>query len=549
MVMCLQSKKFTDYLLRLRLALSSSQKEAYEKIASYKQNCYLTGVAGSGKSYLLKCLHPILISFYGYPGVVLTAVSNVAAININGLTLSKFMGLAVEDLSTLNVRNHVKNQNPKILQAALLCKVLIIDEAGMCERDNFNFLDKYLREVKKLEKPFGGVRIILIGDVLQLEPIKKKDPNDPKKKVFPGFFFQSQSYKEGKFFVCYLRENHRQEGDTEFLIALNKVRVGDDTVVDYMNDIIYPLNVASSTTLEMAKEKVKHESKDLNLSKSILNRTSIYKYLYPTRNNNNYFEKNEFKMRLENSTDTSYSDLIVCLERSESDIYTNIRSKDKTIEICEASETSTQNNYTSNFATYAPKEILDKLSTKLEKTLKIYVGMPCKVSYRTDSKYICANTLVVIKSIIYSGDKKHVEKIEVETTSSKCVRTHFITRVTLTEFSNNVSVSRTQFPLLSSVGLLPWGLQGLTISENIFYDNSKSCGGESAGKGLLYTVMSRVNKKEQISFLHEITADEIRSGVNKNALGFDNKYRLKTEQVVFDLAEEIVLDKKQKTGL
>ena len=61
-----------------------------------------------------------------------------------------------------------------------------------------------------------------------------------------------------------MRENHRQEGDTEFLIALNKVRVGDDTVVDYMNDIIYPLNVASSTTLEMAKEKVKHESKDLN---------------------------------------------------------------------------------------------------------------------------------------------------------------------------------------------------------------------------------------------------------------------------------------------
>ena len=83
MVMCLQSMKFTDYLLKLLLTLSTSQKEAYEKIAS----CYLTGIAGSGKSHLLKCLQPTLISFNGYPGVV----SNVAAININGVTLSKFV--------------------------------------------------------------------------------------------------------------------------------------------------------------------------------------------------------------------------------------------------------------------------------------------------------------------------------------------------------------------------------------------------------------------------------------------------------------------------
>ena len=87
MVMCLQSMKFTDYLLDLLLTLSTLQKEAYEKIASYKQSCYLTGLAGSGKSHLLKCLHSTLISFNDYPGVV----SNVAATDINGVTLSKFV--------------------------------------------------------------------------------------------------------------------------------------------------------------------------------------------------------------------------------------------------------------------------------------------------------------------------------------------------------------------------------------------------------------------------------------------------------------------------
>ena len=341
-----------------------------------------------------------------------------------------------------------------------------------------------------------------------------------------------------------MRENHRQEGDTDFLNALNKVRIGDDTVVEYMNNIIYPLNVASSTTLKMAMNKVSEELDNETLAKSIKKRSVEYNLLDRKKNNNNYFTLPEFTSRYANSTDTSYSDLIVCLEKSESDIYTRLSMKDKTLHKCVASETTTTNNNTRNYAANAPKEILDKLSTKLLKELVVYLGMPCKVTYRTDSKYICANTLVIIKDIIYSAENT-VEKIEVETTSSKCVRSHYLTRVTLTESLGDTSVSRTQFPLLSSVGLLPWGLQGLTISENIFYDNSKSFGTTKLGKGLLYTVMSRVNKKEQLSFLHKITAEEIHHGVNIEAKKFDNQYRLKTEQVVFDLTEEILYDKKQ----
>jgi hypothetical protein len=52
-----------------------------------------------------------------------------------------------------------------------------------------------------------------------------------------------------------LRENHRQPDDNEFLIALNKVRIGDASVLDYMNNTIFPINVESSETLVMAKEK------------------------------------------------------------------------------------------------------------------------------------------------------------------------------------------------------------------------------------------------------------------------------------------------------
>jgi hypothetical protein len=137
---------------------------------------------------------------------------------------------------------------------------------------------------------------------------------------------------------------------------------------------------------------------------------------------------------------------------------------------------------------------------------------------------------------------EQVTTIFVVTTSGKSVLHHALHPAKLTETNGTHTVSRTQFPLLSSVGLLPWALQGLTISENIFYDNTRSSEHYTAIKGLLYTVMSRVNKKEQFSFLHQLTRIEITNGVNKKALEFDNKYRLITDEVVFDLLEEVTFD-------
>ena len=137
---------------------------------------------------------------------------------------------------------------------------------------------------------------------------------------------------------------------------------------------------------------------------------------------------------------------------------------------------------------------------------------------------------------------EQVTSIYVMTTSGKSVLHHDLYPAKLTETNGTHTVSRTQFPILSSVGLLPWALQGLTISENIFYDNTRSSEHYSAIKGLLYTVMSRVNKKEQFSFLHQLTQLEITNGVNKKALEFDNKYRLRTEEVVFDLVEEVTFE-------
>jgi hypothetical protein len=106
--------------------------------------------------------------------------------------------------------------------------------------------------------------------------------------------------------------------------------------------------------------------------------------------------------------------------------------------------------------------------------------------------------LVVIAEVMITDEQ--VTTIFIVATSGKRVIHHALYPAKLAETNGTHTVSRTQFPLLSSVGLLPWALQGLKISENIFYDNTRSSEHYSAIKGLLYTVMSRVNKKEQFSF-------------------------------------------------
>jgi hypothetical protein len=117
----------------------------------------------------------------------------------------------------------------------------------MCDLNTFKFLESFLRLITKKDEIFGGVRIILVGDVLQLPPIGNKEPGSC------HFFFQS-TYFDDIFIIAYFRENHRQ-GDQDFLEASSKVRIGDPTVIDYLNNNILSNNATSHVTLGMAKEK------------------------------------------------------------------------------------------------------------------------------------------------------------------------------------------------------------------------------------------------------------------------------------------------------
>ena len=545
LLMSIYSEEYQNYIRESILALSLSQQLCYYSILDSEKNFFLTGVAGSGKSHTLQCLYPQFVFYYGYHSVQLTATTNRAAANINGITVHRLLGLTVDRSSRLMintrgplydvaVENHIQNlANTKTLEKLTLLKCLIIDEAGMLTHDLHYFLSAILKKVKNNSSPFGGVRIILVGDVLQLPPIKEKKKDLNFIENGNNFFFVDKVNFNSKFYnIAYLRENHRQKNE-EFLAVLNMVRIGDREAIDLLNGVQYSGTRVSRSTLALAKQHINTICNSKSINDSLNSRLSfgylLKNRIYPSRE-----ELGSLETRIKNAIDSQYSDLIVCCEKTESEAYRVLRCQSVlpaqrfiSLSSDQSFDLQLEKGKTSNETDFIDME------TKLAKNLEIIVGMQYRISCHTDNKFFCTNTLVTVEKINLQNSK--IVDVQISTKDpSSTVISITLKRITLKELRKDgkTLISRSQFPLSSSIGLLPWSLQCMTISENIFYDNSRMGGslGEPQ-KGFLYAILSRVKHQSQICFLYPITSREVCGGVNLEALKFDDLYR-KTNNII-----------------
>lgn len=183
------------------------------KILQSGDNVFLTGSAGSGKTFLLNQFIDYLKSNKTKVGI--TASTGIAATHINGRTIHSWCGMGI-------AKKMNKKQISKILKRKDLfdrikgVQVLIIDEISMLDAACLDLVDKICKAVKNPFMPFGGVQIVLCGDFFQLPPIGQ----DAK------FSFQAFSWEEAGIKVCYLDEQFRQD-DSEFLKVLNKIRTNE----------------------------------------------------------------------------------------------------------------------------------------------------------------------------------------------------------------------------------------------------------------------------------------------------------------------------------
>ena len=194
---------------------------------------FLTGKAGTGKTTFLKNL-PLKT----YKRMVVVAPTGVAAINAGGQTIHSFFQLPFGPQLPENAQNTMAwgNMSPKS-KAAQLQKLnkkkinlmrsldlLIIDEISMVRADVLDAIDAVLRRVRRSQKPFGGVQLLMIGDVHQLAPVAKPEEWEVLSPYYDTpYFFGSQVLKTTPYICVELEHIYRQH-DEDFITLLNKVR-------------------------------------------------------------------------------------------------------------------------------------------------------------------------------------------------------------------------------------------------------------------------------------------------------------------------------------
>lgn len=203
-----------------KLVLSDEQRAIFNILENGNNNVYITGKAGTGKSALLQ-----YFQFKSKKKLVVVAPTGVAALNVGGQTIHSLFGLPPQFLS------EEKIQQIKIYQkkAFLLRHIdtVVIDEISMVRADVMDAIDHILRKARRNDKPFGGVQMIMFGDLYQLPPVVS-DPQLIKYFMHNhgGFyFFNAKVWQNTQLDKYELTHIFRQK-DENFKEILNAIRHG-----------------------------------------------------------------------------------------------------------------------------------------------------------------------------------------------------------------------------------------------------------------------------------------------------------------------------------
>jgi len=199
----------------------ATQEEVLTALNTTSDNLFITGDAGTGKSWVVNTWLASLPQ--GFP-IAITAPTGVAALNINGSTLHRQFSIpfSIKDPISQAIFN-VRFFNAERRKFIMELEVLLIDEISMVRSDVLTYIDYLLRNLRGEDSPFGGVRVITVGDPFQLPPVV---PTVIKKLLTDPWFFQSPSWKEANFISFNLLENKRVKDDLEFIQLLSKMRYG-----------------------------------------------------------------------------------------------------------------------------------------------------------------------------------------------------------------------------------------------------------------------------------------------------------------------------------
>lgn len=225
------------------MSTADPSNEIFDKVISFieytNQSIFLTGKAGTGKTTLLRKIKETTAK-----KTVIVAPTGVAAMNAKGVTINSLfqlppgsffpgdVNLANLKAGVVSIKTLLTELNYSRERKSLLTELelMIIDEVSMVRCDVIDAVDAILRMVRKNDAPFGGVQLLLIGDLFQLPPVTKREDWDLLSKVYPSpYFFEASVVKQHPLLQVELKKVFRQT-EPEFVDILNDIRnnqIGD----------------------------------------------------------------------------------------------------------------------------------------------------------------------------------------------------------------------------------------------------------------------------------------------------------------------------------
>ncbi len=214
-------------------AANSELHLAWDLIEHTGCSLFLTGKAGTGKTTFLRRLRE-----KSRKRIVVVAPTGIAAINAGGVTIHSFFQLP---FSPFPPDRYPKGSYDRFakdkLRALRSMDLLVIDEVSMVRADLLDAVDQVLRRYRDHDRPFGGVQLLLIGDLRQLPPVVKEDEMYLLKDYYQSlYFFESHALARLRYATVELQRVYRQS-DASFLEILNRIRdnVADSATLDALN--------------------------------------------------------------------------------------------------------------------------------------------------------------------------------------------------------------------------------------------------------------------------------------------------------------------------
>ena len=213
---------------------------AWDIIETTNTNLFLTGKAGTGKTTFLRHLRR-----ESAKRIVVLAPTGIAAINAEGVTIHSFFQLPFAPYipeANYKLSSGQFRFGKEKIRVIRSIDTLVIDEISMVRADLLDAVDNVLRRYRRSNAPFGGVQMLMIGDLGQLAPVAKDEEWTLLSRYYDTpYFFSSHALRKSAFTMIELTHVYRQS-DARFLEILNRVRDNraDHAVLNALNSRYIP---------------------------------------------------------------------------------------------------------------------------------------------------------------------------------------------------------------------------------------------------------------------------------------------------------------------